>query len=250
MIYPVLLCAFASLSTVLGGLIVALLGEISDRTMSFFQGFAAGVMITVSFAEMFVRCCENMAEYMSAFYAVAATVLFMLAGWFAGLGISRTADYIYRDSGEYTQLVRISLVTTAVMVLHNLPEGMLTIFSGMEDAAFGLEMALAVALHNIPEGIVVASGVLYITSSRKRAVWHSFFAGISEFAGGLAAAIVLRGCVSSFAVGCVLAVVGGIMVQTSLCELLPSAVKQSGIKSTVTGFAAGAAVIYISLCAI
>lgn len=250
MIYPVLLCAFASLSTGIGGVIVALMGKISDRTMAFFQGFAAGVMVTVSFAEMFVRCWENMLEYMSEGCAVAAVVLLFAAGWFAGKSISLGADCIFGSSEEYTRDVRITLVTTAVMVLHNLPEGMLTIFSGMQDVRFGLEMAVAVALHNIPEGVVVASGVLYLTSSRKKAVGQSFFAGVSEFAGGLAAAVILKGVASSFAVGCVLALVGGIMVQTSVCELVPASLRLSGVKSTACGFMVGAAVIYISLYAI
>ena len=166
-----------------------------------------------------------MSEYMPAGSAVAVVVLLFAAGWFAGKSISCAADCMCRDSEEYTQAVRITLVTTAVMVLHNLPEGMLTIFSGMQDARFGLEMAVAVALHNIPEGVVVASGVLYLTSSRKKAVGQSFFAGISEFAGGLAAAVILKGVASSFAVGGVLALVlgAGVFGVWAALPLVPAA---------------------------
>ncbi len=250
MIYPILLSAFSSLSTGIGGVIVALFRKISDSTMSFFQGFAAGVMISVSFIEMLPRCYENMLGYMSAPHAVLVMLLLSVLGWFTGWGISAVADYIYKDNADYTQAMRISLVTTAVMVLHNLPEGMLTIFSGLEDVRFGLEMAVAVALHNIPEGIVVASGVLYLTSSRTKAVGHSFFAGISEFIGGLAAVVVFGGMANELFTGAVLAAVGGIMVQTSLCELVPNSLKLSGKASTVTGAVAGAVIIYISLYAI
>ncbi|MBE6878587.1 MAG: hypothetical protein E7488_05400 [Ruminococcaceae bacterium] len=250
MIYPILLSAFSSLSTGIGGVIVALFRKISDRTMSFFQGFAAGVMITVSLIEMMPRCYENMLGYMDAMSAAAVMALISTVGWVTGRGISAAADYIYRDKADYTQAVHISLVTTAVMVLHNLPEGMLTIFSGLEDTRFGLEIAIAVALHNIPEGIVVASGVLYLTSSRAKAVGHSFFAGISEFIGGLAAVVLFGGMANELFTGAVLAAVGGIMVQTSLCELLPASLKLSGKLHTITGAAAGAVIIYVSLYAI
>lgn len=247
MIYPLLLCTVASLATGLGGIGVVLSGRISSGTMCFFQAFAAGVMLTVSFAEMLPRCFSDMTSLFSCGYSVAAVTAFMALGWFCGKGISVTADYLFKNREGYTQQMRISLVTTAVMVLHNLPEGMLTIFSGMADTRFGVEMAFAVALHNIPEGMVVASGVLYLTKSPFRAVAHSFFAGISELMGGVVAALVFGGIAHSFLTPAVLAAVGGIMVQTSLKELLPSAVKLSGIKCTLCGIAAGTAVMSLSL---
>ncbi len=45
------------------------------------------------------------------------------------------------------------LPTTAAIVLHNLPEGILTLFTNAADSALGPSLALAIALHNIPEGI-------------------------------------------------------------------------------------------------
>ncbi len=250
MIYPVMLCAFSSLSTGIGGCIVALFPRISQRTMAAFQGFAAGVMVTVSVVEMLPRCFENMMDDMPPLYAAVYITLLLTAGWLAGIGISAAADYIYKDKKEYTSAVRISLVTTAVMVLHNLPEGMLTVFSSMEDMRFGLEMAVAVALHNIPEGIVVASGVMYLTHSGAKAVARSFFAGISEFIGGMAAVLVFGGMADGAFIGAVLAAVGGMMLQISVCELVPASVKLAGRLNAAAGFAAGAMIIYISLYAI
>jgi len=247
MIYPVLLCLFASLSTGVGGIAIIFIKNFSDRAMAFFQGFAAGVMITVSFVEMLPRCYHNIKGYMEAEYAALLLLIVFIFGWLAGWGISAAADYICKDSIEYTAAKRLSLVTTAVMVLHNLPEGMLTVFSGMEDIRFGMNMALAVALHNIPEGLVVASGTMYVTSSKYKAVGHSFFAGISEFIGGMAAVIVFKGMISNMFTGVVLAAVGGMMVQISACELLPNSFKICGKSTVFTGFLAGGAIIYFSL---
>lgn len=48
MYYPFLLCALAGLSTSLGAVFVILGGGINDDKMSFYEGFAAGVMLAVS----------------------------------------------------------------------------------------------------------------------------------------------------------------------------------------------------------
>ena len=248
MIYAVMLCAFAAFSTGVGGIIVAFFRELKSSTMSVFQGFAAGVMVAVSAVEMMPRCFGELAAVAGAERALLGSAVLFAAGWASGGGISAVADYIYKDKCESGTAKRISLVTTAVMVLHNLPEGMLTIFSGAADAEFGLKMAIAVALHNIPEGVVVASGVMFVTASRRQALWHSFMAGASEFAGGIMAAVLLGGMADTVFTAAVLGVVSGIMVQTSLCELAPAGVKLSGYRHTFCGIAAGAAVIYLSLC--
>ena len=56
MAYAILLCAVASLSTGAGGIIVALWPKMSCRTLAVFQGFAAGVMIGISFLNMLIAC--------------------------------------------------------------------------------------------------------------------------------------------------------------------------------------------------
>lgn len=249
MIYPVLLCAIASFSTMIGGIAVAFIKNMTTEVLAVFQGFAAGVMITISLVEMmpgslseFIHTSDN-----NIFFGTAVFVLILTGGWFAGIAISYIADRVCCVKKTMNGAGRISLVTTAVMVLHNLPEGMVTIFSGMEDAQMGLGMAFAVALHNIPEGVAVASSVICAGSTKGRGVAHSFVAGLSEFAGGVAAAVIFRNMLSAAFTATVFAAVSGVMMQVSLCELIPNGIKMSEKRYTVYGIAAGAAVIYCGL---
>lgn len=247
MIYPFMLCALASFATGAGGVLVVMLKNMTEKTISVFQGFAAGVMVTISFIEMLPNCFENLMVKMGAAKAAFSTGIIFFIGWLTAIFIGVIADFVYDNSSVTTPLGKVSLITTAVMILHNLPEGMLTIFSGFGDKQFAAEMALAVALHNIPEGVVVASGVLCITSSKKKAVCQSFFAGLCEFIGGVAAVLIFGNFISESLLSAVLAVVSGIMVQTSLCQIMPDSIRISHPKYTFGGFSLGMAVIYLGI---
>ena len=62
-----------------------------------------------------------------------------------------------------TAALRTALITGTALLLHNFPEGVLTLFAGTADPALGVRTTLAIALHNIPEGMAVGvtfAGVL------------------------------------------------------------------------------------------
>ena len=247
MIYPFLLCAVASFATGAGGVIVAMVKNMTEKTLSVLQGFAAGVMVTISFCEMLPNCFDKFMAGHDTATAVVYTACVFLLGWMTAIFIGKIVDYVYANNEDATSVEKVSLITTAVMILHNLPEGMLTIFSGFSDQHFALEMALAVALHNIPEGVVVAAGVLCITDSKRKAVFQSFFAGLCEFVGGVTAVLIFADFVNETFISMVLAVVSGVMVQTSLCQLLPDSIKISSPRYAIGGFIAGTVVIYLGI---
>ena len=52
---PLLMSLVAGMATGFGGIIVLLLRKLSDRTMGFLMGFASGVMLMVSFNNLFLE---------------------------------------------------------------------------------------------------------------------------------------------------------------------------------------------------
>lgn len=248
MIYAVMLCAVASLATGAGGVLVALWPHISVRTLSFFQGFAAGVMITISFANMLPEAYTSFAETYTPLQAAAVSAALFAAGW----GISLVLEHIAMSGSKFKEkqnvdMYRMSIITTAVIVLHNLPEGMLTGVAGFTDRQLGLRMAFAVALHNIPEGMAVAISSLCITSSKPKVVLHSFAAGLAELAGGVAALVVMHNFITPQMLNCVLGIISGIMMQISLCQLIPAGVKIHSYSTVLAGTIAGFATISLGL---
>ena len=150
----------AGLSTGLGGLIAALFRP-TPRLMAFCGGFAGAVMLTVSLADLAPALLDFYGGLLSPFGcgAAAAALLLggMLAAWLLACALP-DEDTLADRFGSRTQgsAMRAALVTGAALLLHNLPEGILTLLTNVSDPQLGARTALAIALHNIPEGLAVA----------------------------------------------------------------------------------------------
>jgi len=249
MVYAILLCAVASLSTGLGGVIVALCPRMTKRTLCISQGFAAGVMLGISFLDMLPKSFQSFAQTGGVFIAAAKMSVLFGAGWLAAVLMAKVVvpKQEPQTQKDFAAAKRLCAVTTAVIVLHNLPEGMLTSFSGYGDLNFGFHIAFAVALHNIPEGMAVASSALYISSSKTKAVLQSFGAGMAELAGGAAALLLMHSFITPSLLCGVLAVISGLMVQISAAELMPNGAKIYSFKAVFAGMWAGVAAITIGM---
>ena len=246
MIYAVLLCAVASLSTAVGGIIVILYPNVSAKSLCFSQGFAAGVMVGISFGEMLPNCYGGLVKKMSGARAMLVLLAFVTIGWIISVIIGRLAAYSCKDE-QTNSLKRVCLITTAIIILHNLPEGMLTSVSALGEISFGLHVALAVALHNIPEGIAVASSGLYLTNSKFKAFMHSFGAGLAELVGGVTSLFILHRFITAELLQATLAIISGIMLQVSVCELVPAGAQLHSSKCVFTGLFCGVVVISLGM---
>lgn len=69
-----------------------------------------------------------------------------------------------------THLLRVSLLMSLAIGLHNLPEGLATFVAGLDDPKVGGTLALAIAMHNIPEGICIAAPVVLGSGNAARAM--------------------------------------------------------------------------------
>ena len=161
MLLPLLMTTIAGLSTGLGGLIAALFRP-TPRLMAFCGGFAGAVMLTVSLADLAPALLDFYGALLSPFGcgAAAAALLLggMLAAWLLACALP-DEDTLADRFGSRTQgsAMRAALVTGAALLLHNLPEGILTLLTNVSDPQLGARTALAIALHNIPEGLAVAA---------------------------------------------------------------------------------------------
>ncbi len=223
-----LLSSAAGAATALGGLIALFSKKENRRFLSFSLGFAAGVMILVSVADLLpqskvfiekgvtLRGGEDAAD--------ALALLFLTLGLFTAYGIDRALpESAVSASGSGAPLARMGAVTALAIALHNLPEGMATFLAGYADLKIGLPVAVSIALHNIPEGIAVAAPVYYGTGSRFKAFAYSALSGLTEPAGALLAFTILRPFLGPAVLGALFGWVAGIMLYLSFAGLIPSA---------------------------
>lgn len=114
----------AGLSTGLGGVLVALKGDIGDRFLAGSLEFSAGVMIYISLVELLP---ESMEALDNDWFAIAA--------FFFGVALIAVIDRLVPDdinphepststAPQATTLRRAGLMTGIAIALHNFPEGL------------------------------------------------------------------------------------------------------------------------------
>lgn len=248
MLYPFFISSLAGLSTAIGALLVIGAKKIDDSRMGFSQGFAAGVMLAVSLLDILPHSFSGYFEYMNTANALKSVLSLFVTGWVMGAALVSIAVPDRQNfTDKKTAAGKMAIITTLVMVFHNMPEGVLTFFTSTADKTSGLKMALAVALHNIPEGMAIAAPVLHVTSSRKKAFLRALAAGMAEPAAGLMAYVFLHRYMSAAFLNGMMPTVAGIMCQAAICRLIPDSARISNFKHTFCGIITGIIAMSIGL---
>jgi len=260
-----LLTLFAGLATGIGSAIAFIAKRTNTKLLSLSLGFSAGVMIYISFVEIFPDARLAFIDRFGEFQGN----LFTLIAFFGGMLLIALIDKFIpsaenphemrsleamnneKKALNFRKLYRLGIMTALAVGIHNFPEGIATFMSAMKDPKLGIAIAIAVAIHNIPEGIAVSVPVYYATGNRKKAFLLSFLSGLAEPIGAFMAYLVLMPFLTPDNVdiifGAVMAGVAGIMVFISLDELLPSAEEYGEHHLAIYGLTGGMAVMALSL---
>lgn len=258
----------AGLATGIGSLMALTSKKFSPKFLSAALGVSAGVMIYVSFVEIFPKAMESLTSVYGERGGNLATVI----SFFVGMGIIALIDNLvpsYENPHELKnvdctqespecekkkkemqsdrKLMRMGLFSALAIGIHNFPEGIATFMAAIKDPALGISIAVAIAIHNIPEGIAVSVPIYYATKSRRKAFVYSFLSGFSEPVGAVIGYLLLSHFVGDTAFGMVFAAVAGIMVYISLDELLPTAEEYSEHHVAIGGLIGGMILMAASL---
>ena len=194
---PLLMTFLAGFATTLGGFITFFVQKNNLKILSLGLGFSAGVMIFVSLTEIL----ETAQGLLQAYYPIRYHWL-LFWGFITGVVIAKLIDEFIPDhveeedfaencspEDEHSQrkhrIKRAGLLTAIAIAIHNFPEGLGTFLVSSQNLALGASVAVAIALHNIPEGIAVALPIYHATGKKRRALWYSFWTGITEPIGAL-----------------------------------------------------------------
>ncbi len=260
------LAMFAGLSTGIGGLIVAILKKTNTKILSVMLGFSAGIMIYVSFIELYQEAQVNLCLAYGALNGKIMTVLSFFWGITLMAFINefipepdrphriRKVEKSYDESNGFSpkkngpnKLLRTGIFTVIAVTIHNFPEGIASYVSAMKSPILGFSIALAIAIHNIPEGIAISIPIYFSTGSKKKAFLYSLFSGLSEPLGALAAFLILGPLISDALFGIIFGMVAGIMVYISLDELMPTAREYGEHNLSILGLMLGMAVMALSV---
>ena len=255
---PLLLTLGAGLATGIGSAIAFFAKRTNKRLLSFSLGLSGGVMIYVSFVELFQQANTTLSAEWGAHTGVIVTV----ASFFAGILLIGVIDRLVPSienpheahrveemdhQPHNPRLMRMGVMTALAIGIHNFPEGIATFAAGLDSLTLGTSIALAVAVHNIPAGIAVAVPLYYGTGSRKKALFYSFLSGLAEPVGAAIAMFFLFHFLTPTVLAVLFASVAGIMVFISFDELLPMAERWGHHHISIMGIIAGMLLMAIVL---
>ena len=264
-IFALLLTTFAGLSTGIGSAIAFVAKRTNTKLLTFSLGFSAGVMIYISFAELFPEAKDSFINQFGEFTGYLYTIISFFGGMllialidkfiptFENPHEMRSVEAMddVNEAAKFKKLYRMGILTAVAVAVHNFPEGIATFMSAINDPTLGIAIAVAIAIHNIPEGIAVSVPIYYATGSRKKAFFYSFLSGVAEPVGAFIAYLVLMPFLNSenseIFFGAIMAGIAGIMVFISMDELLPSAEEYGEHHIAIYGLIGGMAIMAVSL---
>ncbi|MFW6276259.1 MAG: ZIP family metal transporter, partial [Bacteroidota bacterium] len=148
------LTAFAGLSTGIGSAIAFFSNKTNKSFLAISLGFSAGVMIYVSFVEIFQKSYESLA----AVHGDKIGMWYTMAAFFGGILLILIIDKLvpsYENPHEpktdikemeakkaAEKLKRMGLLTALAIAIHNFPEGLATFTAAMTDPALGISIAV------------------------------------------------------------------------------------------------------------
>jgi len=230
---------FILIISILGPVIGSLIGVIkkpSYRFMYNLLGFAAGVMLAISFLQLIPQGIE----LSSLTYAIAGIIL----GTAAMYALDRLIPHIHPELCKQEQgckLKRTALYLIIGIFLHNFPEGMaigIGTVTGMKNA---IVVALAIAIHNIPEGICTSAPYYYSNKKKLKSFLVSSLTAVPLIVGFFFAHFLYQH-ISLNLVGMLISATAGIMIYISADELIPCSCgneKNNGSHSTIFSLIAG-----------
>ena len=212
--YGIIVSSIAGISTLVGYLFIYIKAD-KNKVISKSLSFASGVMLTLSLVDLIPTSINYLKmDNRSLLYAV----LFFFVGIILCLIINNKIK-------ENDVLYKTGILSMIGIMIHNIPEGIVTYILSTVDMKLGLIFAIAIILHNIPEGISISVPIYYSKKSKKKAFLYTMISGLSEPLGALLSMIFLYKYISNFLIAILFSLIAGLMSYISIFELMKTSFK-------------------------
>lgn len=225
--------SIAGLSTLIGMIPIFIKFKNTNKLISISLSFAAGVMASVS---IFSLIPESF-ELFRITYRLIPTIILLLLFFLLGILLASIIDKIFKQIDN--KLYKIGIINTLALMIHNIPEGILTFSTTTTNISLGITLALSIMCHNIPEGISISVPIYYSTKSRLKAFFYTAISGFSEILGAFITYLFLYKYIDNNFIGVILSLTTGIMIYISLFELMPNSLEYNYKKNSYLAFIVG-----------
>lgn len=244
-IMPLLVSSIAGLSTVLGSVVILKKWkrEQINKFITFCLSLSLIIMIGISITELIPEASLSILMHYKLVKGIFLSLFVFAIGIFSVYYLNQKIE---KSSSNDLDLYRLGILSMFALMLHNLPEGIVTFLSSYQNMELGLKISVAIMLHNIPEGISIAVPIYYATRSKKKAAFMTFLSGLAEPLGAFLAFVFLRNFITDTMIGFILIFVAGLMITLAIHELLPKALKYHENSYILFGFLLGILLLFIN----
>ena len=238
--YSFFLTIFAGFSTLIGSLLIFIKFKNIKKVIISSLSFASGVMMSISIFDLFPESIKLFKLNYNLFISILLFLIFFLLG-------SLIILFINKKTPKNNDLYRIGIISMVGIMLHNIPEGILTFISSSVDKKLGLSMAIAISMHNIPEGISISIPIYYSSKSKFNAIILCLISALSEVFGAFITYLFLYDYINDIFIAILLSIVCGIMSYISIFELIPEVLSYKNKKLFLIFFLIGVLFMLINL---
>lgn len=211
---PFLITFLAGISTTIGYLFIYFKPKNINNFIGFFLAFSGSIMFFISLFELIPEGFFYLLKKYNLFVAVIVLLGMLLIGNI----IIKIIDK-FTSKNKPNNLEKIGILSMIGLMIHNMPEGILTFLSSSININLGIKLSVAIMLHNIPEGIAIAIPTYYGTNKKSRAFFYTLISGFAETIGAIVAYLFLYRFLSNLLISLILLFVSGIMVSISFNEI-------------------------------
>lgn len=231
--FAFLVTTIAGLSTLIGIIPIYIKFKNTNKLICISLSFAAGVMSSVSIFSLIPESYELLRQNLK----VLPTIILMLIFFLIGILLTSFFDKVFQKLEN--KLYKIGIINTLALMIHNIPEGILTFSTTTTNISLGITLALSIMFHNIPEGISISVPIYYSTKSKKKVWFYTMVSGFSEVFGAVLTYLFLYKFINNYFIGIILSLTTGIMIYISLFELLPNSLEYKDKKTSYLSFLIG-----------
>lgn len=233
-----LITVLSGLSTIIGTILIFFNVKNKNKIIGSSLIFSASIMIFISIFDLI----PSSFNYINKIYEfIPSIMLILIYIIFGGL----LTDYISKKNNNKDNLYKVGIISMLALIVHNIPEGIITFLSSSIDLSIGIPLAISIALHNIPEGIAISVPIYYSKNDKTKALKYTFIAALSEPLGAVIAFLFLRN-INDYLFSIIFSITSGIMLYIAIFELIKESLKCNSLKDNVIYFILGIFVMLLS----
>lgn len=213
----IILSSIAGLSTTIGSIFMLINKKNKRQALSFTFCFSFLIILFICIFDLAPSGYKYLITS-GCNYPFIMTILFIIVGIYIGKFVNKIE--IKNKSYDKT-LYKVGITSFIVLILHNIPEGIITFITSYDNLSFGIMMCLVIAMHNIPEGIMISMPIYFSTGSKLKGFLYTIVSGLSEPLGAILAWFFLAPLITDTFMGIILSIVCGMMLHIVVDEIYP-----------------------------